>query len=112
MTGHARQGPITPRDSARQRQGGLAWAAKKSRNRRFQAREDRLARPDLLGRAWQEGRAHGGAAGIDGVPLEAGERHGGEQVWTHSRQDRRAGPSRPHPVWRLPLPQPDGGQRP
>jgi RNA-directed DNA polymerase len=108
----ARQGPTTPQDSSRQLQRRLDLAAKRSRTRRVHARSDRIVRPDMRWRAWQEGRANGGAAGIAGVTIAAVERHGGEQVVEHSRQDLRARPYRPPPVRRVHSPKPDGGQRP
>ena len=109
---HARQGPTTPIDSSRQLQRRLYLAAKRSRNRRFHALYDRIFRPDILWRAWQEVRANGGAAGIDGVTIEEVERHGVEQFLEHIRQDLRAGQYRPQPVLRVHIPKPDGGQRP
>jgi len=65
-----------------------------------------------LWRAWQEVRANGGAAGIDGVTIEAVERQGVEQFLEYIRQDLRAGRYRPQPVLRVHIPKPDGGQRP
>jgi RNA-directed DNA polymerase len=109
---HARQGPTTPQDSSRQLQRRLYLAAKRSRNRRFHARYDRIFRPDMRWRAWQEVRANGGAAGIDGVTIEAVERQGVEPLLEYIRQDLRAGPYRPQPVRRGHIPKPDGGQRP
>lgn len=108
----ARQGPTTPRDSSRPRQRRRYWAAKRSRNRRFHALYDRLFRPDRLWRAWQEVRVNGGAAGADGVTIEAVDRHGVEQVWEQISQDLRAGTYRPPPVLRVHLPNAAGGPRP
>jgi RNA-directed DNA polymerase len=109
---HARQGTTTPTDSSRQLQRRLYLAAKRSRNRRFHALYDRIFRPDILWRAWQEVRVNGGAAGVDGMTIEAVERHGAEQFVEQIRQDLRAGTYRPQPVLRVYLPKPDGGQRP
>ena len=108
----ARQGPTTPRDSSRPRQRRLDLAAKRSRNRRFHALYDRIFRPDMRWRAWQEGRVNGGAAGADGVTIEAVERHRVEPFAEQRRPDRRAGPYRPPPVLRVHIPKPDGGPRP
>jgi hypothetical protein len=108
----ARQGPTTPIDSSRQLQRRLSLAAKRSRNRRFHARYDRICRPDMRWRAWQEVRVNGGAAGVDGVTIEMVERHGAEPFVEQSRQDLRAGTYRPQPVLRVYLPKPDGGPRP
>jgi RNA-directed DNA polymerase len=109
---HARQGPTTPTGSSRQLQRRLYLAAKRSRNRRFHALYDRIFRPDSLGRAWPEVRANRGAAGSDGVTLEAVERQGVGQFLAHIRRDLIAGHYRPPPVWRVHSPKPDGGQRP
>jgi RNA-directed DNA polymerase len=110
--GHARQGPTTPQASSRQLQRRLYLAAKRRRNRRFHALYDRIFRPDMLWRAWQEVRANGGAAGSDGVTIEEVERPGVEQFLEHIRQDLRARQYRPQPVLRGHIPKPDGGQRP
>ena len=109
---HARQGPTTPIDTSRRLQRRLYLAAKRSRNRRFHALYDRLFRPAILWRAWQEVRANGGAAGSDGVTSAEVERHGVEQFLEHMRQDLRARTCRPQPVLRVHLPTPDGGPRP
>ena len=109
---HARQGPTTPIDKSRRLQRRLYLAAKRSRNRRFHALYDRIFRPDILWRAWQEVRANGGAAGSDGVTIEEVERQGVEQFLEHIRQDLRARTYRPQPVLRVHIPKPDGGQRP
>ncbi len=109
---HARQGPTTPIDKSRRLQRRLYLAAKRSRNRRFHALYDRIFRPDILWRAWQEVRANGGAAGSDGVTIEAVERQGVEQFLEHIRQDLRARTYRPQPVLRVHIPKPDGGPRP
>jgi RNA-directed DNA polymerase len=109
---HARQGPTTPIDKSRRLQRRLYLAAKRSRNRRFHALYDRIFRPDILWRAWQEVRANGGAAGSDGVTIEEVERQGVAQFLEDIRQDLRARTYRPQPVLRVHIPKPDGGQRP
>ena len=110
--GQARHGTTTPTDSSRPRQRRRYVAAQRSRNRRVRARDDRLCRPDLRWRAWPEVRVNGGAAGADGVTIEAVARHGAEPLVAQSRPDLRAGTDRPQPVRRVYLPTPDGGPRP
>ena len=81
MTVHARTGygKTTPKDKSRQLQRKLYLAAKRSRNRRFHALYDRMFRPDVLWRAWEEVRRKGGSAGVDGVTIEDVERQGVEE---------------------------------
>lgn len=61
--------------------------------------------------AYEAVRANGGAPGVDGVTVEAF----GESLEAHLRAliaELRAWTYRPHPVRRVLLPKPDGGQRP
>ena len=76
MSVHAQTGPITPPDKTHQLQRKLYLAAKRSRNRRFHALYDRIFRPDILWRAWEEVRQNGGSAGTDGVTITDIEREG------------------------------------
>jgi len=73
---HAGNGQLHQKEKSRQLQRRLYLAAKKSRNRRFHALYDRIFRPDVLWRAWEEGQANGGSAGVDGVRLEEVEHQG------------------------------------
>src|SRR5438552_14440814 len=73
---HAGNGQLHQIDKSRQLQRQLYLAAKKCRERRFHALYDRIFRPDVLWRAWQEVKANGGSAGVDGVSLEEVERQG------------------------------------
>jgi len=96
----------------RELQRELYLAAKRSRNRRFHALYDRIFRPDILWRAWEEVRRNGGSAGMDGVTIEEVEREGVEQFLYQIEQDLKAGKYRPRPVRRVYIPKPDGRQRP
>ena|SRR5215472_8317104 len=71
---HAGNGQLHQFDKSRQLQRRLYLAAKKCRERRFHALYDRIHRPDVLWRAWQEVKTNGGSAGVDGVSLEEVER--------------------------------------
>jgi RNA-directed DNA polymerase len=104
--------PIPSEDKTRELQRELYLAAKRSRNRRFHALYDRIFRPDILWRAWEEVRRNGGSAGVDGVTIEEVEREGVEQFLYQIEQDLKAGKYRPQSVRRVYIPKPDGRQRP
>ena len=109
---HARRGPTTPKDKSRELQRELYRAAKRSRNRRFHALYDRIFRPDVLWRAWEEVRKNGGSAGVDGVTIEDIEREGADEFLEQITEDLKAGRYRPQPVLRVHIPKPDGRPRP
>ena len=100
--------PITSKDKTRELQRELYLAAKRSRNRRFHALYDRIFRPDVLWRAWEEVRRNGGSAGIDGVTIADLEREGVEQFLGKIEQDLKAKCYRPQPVRRVNIPKADG----
>src|SRR5215831_3883265 len=60
---HAGNGQLHQNEKSRQLQRRLYLAAKKCRDRRFHALYDRIFRPDVLWRAWEEVKANGGSAG-------------------------------------------------
>ena len=109
---HAPKGQQHPIEKSRELQRKLYRTAKKCRNRRFHALYDRVFRPDILWRAWQEVRANGGSAGVDGVALENVERRGVEDFLQSISADLKAGKYRPKPVLRVYIPKADGRQRP
>ncbi|MHB1525542.1 MAG: hypothetical protein ACYCZN_04575 [Candidatus Dormibacteria bacterium] len=65
-----------PIDKVRHLQRQLYLAAKRSPRRRFHALYDRIARRDVLERAWDQVRASRGAAGIDGETISEVETYG------------------------------------
>lgn len=112
---HARksqQHPRQKRDSSRQLQRRLYRAAKGSKNRRFHALYDRITRPDILWRAWEEVKANQGSAGVDGVSISDVERQGVEPFLDRIAQELKAGQYHPQPALRVYIPKPDGRQRP
>jgi group II intron reverse transcriptase/maturase len=109
---HAGNGQLHQKEKSRQLQRRLYLAAKKSRNRRFHALYDRIIRPDVLWRAWEEVKANGGSAGVDGVRLEEVERQGVALFLEAIAGDLKAGRYKPQPVLRVYIPKPDGRQRP
>jgi group II intron reverse transcriptase/maturase len=109
---HAGNGQLHQNDKSRQLQRKLYLAAKKCRDRRFHALYDRIFRPDVLWRAWQEVRANGGSSGVDGVSLEEVERQGVAPFLEALAADLKGGKYQPDPVLRVYIPKPDGRQRP
>ncbi len=65
-------------DPSRKLQRKLYMAARGDRNRRFHALYDRIYRPDILWRAWDEVRANGGRGGVDGQTFKEIESNGVE----------------------------------
>lgn len=109
---HARQSQPHPREKSRDLQRRLYLAAKRSQSRRFHALYDRIVRPDVLWRAWEEVRANRGRAGVDGVCIEDVERDGVEAYLAGLATDLKAEVYRPQPVLRVEIPKPDGRTRP
>ena len=99
-------------DKVRALQRVLYRAAKARPTRRFHALYDRLCRDDVLERAWELVRENGGSAGTDGVRIEDVERAGPEEVLKKLATELRSGQYRPHPVRRVFIPKPQGGERP
>jgi RNA-directed DNA polymerase len=57
-------------DRVRALQRVLYRCAKQDEDRRFHALYDKVARSDVLRRAWGEVRASRGAAGVDGITID------------------------------------------
>jgi RNA-directed DNA polymerase len=102
-----------PEDKVRQLQVQLYLAAKRSPQRRFHALYDRIARRDVLMRAWEQVRSNRGAAGIDGQTIAEVETYGVERLLEELREQLGAHRYRPQPVRRVHIPKADGkSQRP
>jgi group II intron reverse transcriptase/maturase len=109
---HTQTGSTTPADKTQQLQRKLYLAAKGSRNRRFHALYDRIFRPDILWRAWEDVRQNAGSAGSDGLTIADIEHAGVAGFLAQIEQDLKANTYRPQPVLRVYIPKPDGRQRP
>jgi group II intron reverse transcriptase/maturase len=93
-------------DRVRALQRVLYRCAKQDRDRRFHALFDKVARGDVLERAWGEVRANRGAAGVDGVTIEAVEASGVGDFLEALAARLRAGTYRPRPLRRVHIPKP------
>jgi RNA-directed DNA polymerase len=97
-----------PLDKVRQLQERLHLAAKRSPERRFHALYDRIARADVLARAWEQVRANRGAAGIDQETIAEVEAYGVEKMLGELREQLETHSYRPRPVRRVLIPKADG----
>ena len=104
--------PTPPEEKSRELQRKLYLAAKRNRKRKFHALYDRIYRPDVLWRAWEEVRRNGGSAGIDGETIEEIERKGIAQFLQEIERELKAEQYRPRPVKRVYIPKGDGRERP
>jgi group II intron reverse transcriptase/maturase len=84
----------------------LYRSAKQEPLRRFHALYDKVARSDVLARAWDEVRANRGAPGVDGVTIEQVEASGETAFLTELAEDLRAGTYRPAALRRVNIPKP------
>ena len=102
-----------PIDKVRQLQRRLYLVAKRSRRRRFHALYDRIARRDVLVRAFEQVCANRGSAGVDGQTIAQVKAYGGERLLDELREKLEARSYRPLPVRRVFIPKADGkSQRP
>jgi RNA-directed DNA polymerase len=100
-----------PIDKVRHLQRQLYLAAKRSPQRRFHALYDRIARRDVLQRAWEQVRSNRGAAGVDGQTIAEVESYGVERLLEELREQLEAHRYRPQPVRRVYIPKADGKSR-
>jgi group II intron reverse transcriptase/maturase len=93
-------------DTSRALQRVLYRSAKQNPNRRFHALFDKVARSDLLWRAWDEVRRNRGAPGVDGVTIQAVEASGVAGFLQELAAALKAGTYRPAPLRRVHIPKP------
>ena len=84
----------------------LYRCAKQESGRRFHALFDKVARSDVMWRAWREVRANHGAPGVDGVTIEQVERSGAGVFLEALAGQLQAGTYRPRPLRRAHIPKP------
>ena len=93
-------------DRVRALQRVLYRCAKQDRDRRFHALYDKVARSDVLRRAWGEVRANRGAPGVDGVTIDDVVRAGVGDFLDELAAKLKAGLYRPRPLRRVHIPKP------
>lgn len=93
-------------DRVRALQRVLYRSAKQDRDRRFHALFDKVARGDVLERAWGEVHRNRGAAGVDGVTIDEIEASGVGDFLEALVAKLRAGTYRPRPLRRVRIPKP------
>lgn len=111
-SGSNHPGRPSPDEKVRGLQRKLYVAAKQQKERRFHALFDRIHRSDVLWEAWRRVKRNKGAAGVDGVTLEAVERYGVEKLLQELQDELHAGNYRQPPVLRRYIPKADGKLRP
>jgi RNA-directed DNA polymerase len=98
-------------DSTRAFQRKLYRAAKLDRKRRFHALYDKVHRADVLERAGRAVARNAGAAGVDGVSIQAIEETGVGAFLQELQQQLAEDCYRPQPVRRVTIPKRSGGER-
>ncbi len=96
-------------DPVRALQRVLYRSAKQDPKRRFHACYDKLARSDVMWRAWVDVCTNGGAPGVDGVSIGSVEAMGAAGVRAFLdtlAAELRAGTYRPQPLRRVHIPKP------
>jgi RNA-directed DNA polymerase len=93
-------------DRVRALQRVLYRCAKQDQDRRFHALYDKVARSDVLERAWGEVRANRGAAGVDGVTIDDVVARGVDDFLNELAEKLRTGRYRPRPLRRVHIPKP------
>ena len=93
-------------DGSRALQRVLYLSAKHNPSRRFHALYDKVARSDVLSRAWDDVRANQGAPGVDGITIEHVEASGVTAFLNQLAADLQAGTYRPARLRRVNIPKP------
>lgn len=94
------------RDRVRALQRVLYRSAKQDPERRFHALFDKVARNDVMWRAWNDVRANKGAPGVDGLSIEDVEALGVQEFLEELAAGLMTGRYRPQPLRRVHIPKP------
>jgi RNA-directed DNA polymerase len=86
--------------------------AKREPDFRFYTLYDKVCWPETLDRAYRQAKANAGAAGVDGMRFEDIESYGVDRWLGELQKDLLEEVYRPHPVRRVMIPKPGGGERP
>jgi len=92
-------------------QRGLYRAAKAQKERRFGVLYDKVYREDILWAAWQQVRANGGAAGVDGQTIRDIEQAGAGEFLKGLAAELREKRYRPNRVRRVYIPKPGKSEK-
>ncbi|MGC8487788.1 MAG: group II intron reverse transcriptase/maturase [Clostridia bacterium] len=98
-------------DKVQHLQQTLYRTAKADPTRRFQALYDKVHRPDVLQRAWDQVRVNRGAAGVDRWTVTAVEAYGESRLLTELAAELRAHTYRPLPARRVWIPKPGSAEQ-
>jgi group II intron reverse transcriptase/maturase len=93
-------------DKVRALQRVLYRSAKQDPTRRFHALYDKVARSDIMMRAWFDVAANRGAPGVDGVTIDAVEAAGVGEFLDGLAAALKVGMYRPQPLRRVHIPKP------
>jgi RNA-directed DNA polymerase len=99
-------------EKLRRLQRKLYVKAKQEPEFRFYQLYDKVYREDILEFAYRLSRANGGAPGVDGMTFADIEAQGLEEWLGELREVLHDKTYRPHPVRRVMIPKPGGGERP
>ena len=103
---------LAPPPKLRRLPEGLYTKAKQDPADRFYRLYDKVYRADILAPAYALAKQNGGAPGVDGVTVEDIEAAGLEGWLAAVQEGLSTETYRPHPVRRVLIPKPGGGERP
>jgi RNA-directed DNA polymerase len=99
-------------DSVERLRKKLYEKAKREPGYRFYTLYDKVCWPETLSQAYAKAKANGGAPGVDGIRFDGIERYGVQRWLGELREEIVEERYCPHPVRRVMIPKPGGGERP